>query len=103
MAGNPTFEEIEQISKQKEEKEARYQANVQSQVNNTKMLHGQFERRRYIKKAELAQLIAAWRKELGENSEVLKDEALEKILKDVEEYVTMDVRATHATDMDKNK
>ena len=103
MAGNPTFEEIEQISKQKEEKEARYQANVQTQVNNTKMLHGQFERRRYTKKAELAQLIAAWRKELGENSEVLKDEALEKILKDVEEYVTMDVTATHATDMDKNK
>ena len=101
MAGNPTFEEIEQISKQNKEQETRYQTNVQSQVNNTRMMHGQFERRRYTRKAELAQLIAAWRKELGEDSEVLKDDALDKILKDVETYASMDVTATHFAEMNK--
>ena len=59
-----TFEEVEQIRKGKEEQEARYNTNVQSQVDNTEMRHGQFEKRRYTRKAELAQLVAAWRREL---------------------------------------
>ena len=69
-----TFENIESAAKAKEEKEKAYQGKVQEQLTGTKMRHGQFERRRYTRKAELAQLIAVWREELKQDPEVLKEE-----------------------------
>ena len=94
-----TFEEVEKVRKQKEENEAKYQAKVQQQVKDTKKVHEQFETRRYTRKAELVQLIRAWREELSEDPEVLKDSTLEKLFRDVEEYAKWDVTATHSTSM----
>ena len=100
---NLSFEDVEKERKLKEEREKYYQTRVNSRVNNTSMINGKFDRRRYTRKAELAQLVAGWREELEQDPEVLKDEALEKIFKDVEAYVMMDVTATHSVDMEKRE
>lgn len=100
MDNDYRYEEAERKHKEQEEQ---YQKNVKLQVEQTKKRNEQFENRRYTRKAELAQLVAAWRKELEADPEVLKDEALEKILRDVEEYVKLDVTATHASMMNEEK
>ena len=93
------FENIEEVRNEKEEQKKKYDQEVTSQVDSTKMIHGQYNRRRYTRKAELAQLVTIWREELKDDSQVLRDKKLKQLLNDIEEYVNLDVTATHGTTM----
>lgn len=73
-----------------------YFENVEKRVADTKGIYKEYDTNRYTKKAQMSQLIATWREELKDDKEVLKDETLAKLLKDVEAYAAMDVTATHS-------
>lgn len=94
-----SFEQLNESAAKKEEQKIEYQNRVNSQVDRTGMIHGKYDRRRYARKTELAELVAIWREELKNDTQVLRDKKLKQILADIEEYTNLDVTATHGTTM----
>ncbi|MBR4981855.1 MAG: hypothetical protein IKY94_04780, partial [Lachnospiraceae bacterium] len=74
-----------------------YFENVEKRVAETNGIHKKYDTQRYTKKAQMSQLIATWREELKNDSEILQDKTLAKLLKDMEIYAALDVTATHST------
>ena len=89
----------EEELKQKTKRDEAYFEDVEKRVTDTKGIYKEYDTNRYRKKAQMSQLLATWREELKDDKEVLKDETLAKLLKDMEAYAAMDVTATHSTTM----
>ena len=90
----------EQMNAERNQQEQRYDAyfeNVEKRVAETNGIHKKYDTQRYTKKAQMSQLIATWREELKNDSEILQDKTLAKLLKDMETYAALDITATHST------
>ena len=92
-----TEQQLNEELEQKKRRDEAFFQNVDQYVANTAGIHKKYDTNRYINKAQMSQLIATWREERKNDSEVLQDKTLVKLLKDMENYAAMDVTATHST------